>query len=407
MECMSLRPYRAILRTPQVPRLVSTAVLGRLSIGMAGLALVLLVRDAGGSYALAGVVAGAFALGAGLSAPLMGRIVDRNGQTLLLLTSAVVCAAAFAGLALIAEVGPSALLPAIAAVAGATLPPIGACMRALWSFLLGRGSELQAAFAFEATVQEVIFILGPLLVVTLIAVASPVVAVLAIAATVLVGTCLFAATPASRTWRPAAGERDWAGALRGPGVRTILGVIALLAVSFGMIEVSVPAVAEQLGSSTLSGLFLSLWSGGSMLGGLIAGTLTTGRPPERRVVVLLGLVAVGLAPLAAAVTGVLPFAACMILAGLGVAPAIACLYLLIDRSAPEGTVTEAFTWVTSAFTAGSAAGSALGGSIVQHAGPGTAFLLAVAAVSAAVMLARVRRPTLVAPLSPALTTEAV
>ena len=183
-------------------------------------------------------------------------------------------------------------------------------------------------------------------------------------------------------------------------------MIALLALSFGIIEVSVPAVAEQLGSSTLSGLFLSLWSGGSMLGGLIAGALTTGRPPERRVVVLLGVVATGLAPLAAAVTGVLPFAACMILAGLGVAPAIACLYLLVDRSAPVGTVTEAFTWVTSAFTAGSAMGSALGGSIVEHAGPGTAFLLAVGGVSAAMLLARVRRPSLTTQRSPALQPEA-
>jgi MFS family permease len=403
---MSLRPYRAIVRTPQVPRLVSSAILGRLSVGMSGLALVLLVRDAGGSYALAGVVAGAFALGAGVSAPLMGRIVDRHGQTPLLLASAVVAAAAFAGLALVAEVGPSALLPVIAAVAGTALPPIGACMRVLWSYLLGRGPELQAAFAFEATVQELIFVLGPLLVVTVVAVASPVAAVLTIGAAVLVGTGLFAAAPASRAWRPAPGGRDWAGALRGPGVRTVLGVIVLLATSFGMIEVSVPAVAEQLGSRTLSGLFLSLWSSGSMLGGLIAGSLSTGRPPERRLVLLLGLVAVGLAPLAAAMTGVLPFAACMILAGLGIAPAVACLYLLIDRSAPQGTVTEAFTWTTSAFTAGSAAGSAIGGSIVQHAGPATAFLIAAIAVIAAVMLARLRRPTLVAPLSRTLEPEA-
>jgi MFS family permease len=402
---MSLRSYRAIVCTPQVPRLVSSAVLGRLSVGMTGLAVVLLVRDAGGSYALAGVVAGAFALGAGVSAPLMGRIVDRHGQTLLLLASAVVAAAAFAGLALVAEVGPRALLPVIAAVAGATLPPIGACMRVLWSYLLGRGSQLQAAFAFEATALELNFIVGPLLVVGLIAAASPTVAVLAIAATVLVGTSLFAATPASRAWRPDPARRDWAGALRGPGVRTVVGVTALVSISFGVIEVSVPAVAEQLGSRTLSGLFLSLWSGGSMLGGVIAGALSTGRPPERRLVVLLGLVAVGLAPLAAAVTGVLPFAACMILAGLGIAPAVACLYLLIDRSAPVGTVTEAFTWVTSAITAGFALGNAFGGSIVQHAGPRISFLLALAAVSAASLLARARRASLAAPRSPALEPE--
>jgi MFS family permease len=401
---MTLSPYRAIVRTPQVPRLVSSALVGRLVIGMAGLAIVLLVRDAAGSFALAGLAAGSFALGSGIASPLIGRVVDRSGQTRVLLACAVVCAGAFSALALAAGRAPNGLLPVLAGVGGATVPPIGACMRALWSFLLGRGSQLQTAFAFEATVQEVVFIAGPLLVVTLIAVASPAAAMLAIAAAVLVGTGLFAATPASRSWRPQARERDWAGALRGPGLRTALAVIALMAAAFGMVEVAVPAVAEQLGSRTLSGLFLSLWSGGSMVGGLVAGALASGRGPERRVVVLLGAVAVGLSPLAVAVVGVLPFALCMLLAGVAIAPTIACLYLLVDRSAPAGTVTEAFTWVSSAFTAGTALGSALAGSLVQHAGPASAFLLALSVMAAATLLARLRRPTLVE-VAPALDPE--
>jgi MFS family permease len=392
---MNLNPYRALLRTPEVPRLVWSALVGRLVYGMAGLAIVLLVRDAAGSFALAGLATGSFALGAGVASPLMGRLVDRGGQTRVLLGCAVVCAGAFSALALTAGRAPAGLLPVLAGIGGATVPPIGACMRALWSSMLGRGARLQTALAFEATVQEAAFITGPLLVVSLIAVASPAVAMLAIAADVLVGTCLFAITPASRSWRPRARDRDWAGALRGPGLRTTLVVIALMAAAFGMVEVAVPAVAEQLGSRTLSGLFLSLWSGGSMLGGLVAGALASGRSAERRVVVLLGAVAAGLAPLAVAAVGVLPFALCMLLAGLAVAPTIGCLYLLVDRSAPPGTVTEAFTWVTSAFTAGIAAGSALAGSLVQHAGPGAAFLLGLGTVAAAMLLARARRSTLV------------
>jgi MFS family permease len=391
---MTLSPYRAIVRTPQVPRLVSSALLGRLVIGMAGLAIVLLVRDAAGSFALAGLASGSFALGCGIASPLIGRLVDRGGQTRVLLTCAVVCAGAFSSLAVVAGHGPRGLLPALAGIGGATIPPIGACMRSLWSSMLGHGTQLQTAFAFEATTQEVVFITGPLLVVALIAVFSPAAAMLAIAAAVLVGTCLFAATPASRSWRPLERERDWAGALRGSGLRTILAVIALMAAAFGVVEVAVPAVAEQLGSRTLSGLFLSLWSGGSMVGGFLAGALASGRGPERRVAALLGAVAIGLSPLLVAAVGVLPFALCMLLAGVGIAPTIACLYLLVDRSAPRGTVTEAFTWVSSAFTAGSAVGSALAGSLVQHASPTAAFLLAVGMVTAAALLARLRRPTL-------------
>ena len=73
--------------------------------------------------------------------------------------------------------------------------------------------------------------------------------------------------------------------------------------------------------------------------------------------ILLALLMAGIALLAVA-AGLVQLAAGMILAGLGIAPAIACLYLLVDRLAPAGTVTEAFTWVTTAFATGFAAGRA-------------------------------------------------
>jgi predicted MFS family arabinose efflux permease len=114
------------------------------------------------------------------------------------------------------------------------------------------------------------------------------------------------------------------------------------------------------------------------------------------VTVLLGLVVAGIALLAVA-GGLAQLAAGMVLAGLGIAPAIACLYLLVDRLAPAGTVTEAFTWVTTAFATGFAAGNALGGTLVQHLGTEPAFLAAAGGVAAGALLARLRRPALAAP----------
>ncbi|HEX3202355.1 MAG TPA: MFS transporter [Actinomycetes bacterium] len=390
---MRLRIYLDVLRTPFVTRLLSSAVVGRMPTAMAGLALVLLVREAGGSYAVAGLVAGTYSVALALTSPLLGRLVDRVGQTRVLVGCALASALGFGALAAAGGHVPPVALAGLAALAGASIPPVGACMRALWSDLLGHGGQLQAAFAVESTVQELIFVVGPPLVALLAAAFSPSVAVLGTAALLLVGTGVFAATPVSRAWRPRGRAADWAGALRSPGIRAVLATIVLLASAFGTVDVTVVAGAEQLGSRTLAGPLLALWALGSMVGGLTFGARASGRGPEQRVVGLLTLVVAGIALLSVA-TGLVQLAAGMVLAGLGLAPAIACLYLLVDRLAPAGTVTEAFTWVTTAFATGFAVGNALGGTLVQRVGTDRAFLVAASGIAAGALLARLRRPTL-------------
>jgi predicted MFS family arabinose efflux permease len=393
---VSLRPFRTVLGTPLVPRLLASAIVGRASIGMTGLGIVLLVRHAGGSYAAAGLAVGAYAVTLGVTAPLLGRLVDRLGQTRVLLACGAASLLAFAALATAGATGHLRLVPPLAAVAGASIPPIAACLRALWSTLLGRGPALQAAFAVESIVQELVFIAGPPLVAGLAALASPAVATAAIGVLVLAGVAVFATAPASRAWRGERHAAHWSGPLRSRGIRTVLAAIVVLAFAFGVVEVTVPAVAERLGSRTLAGPMLALWGTGSMLGGLLLGGRGAGAGPERRLVRLLTLVAAGMALLALA-AGRVQFGAGMVAAGIGIAPAIACLYVLVDRLAPGGTVTEAFTWLTSAFAGGTAAGSATGGAVVQHAGSDAAFLTAAAAVLAAALLARLRRHSLEAP----------
>jgi predicted MFS family arabinose efflux permease len=157
--------------------------------------------------------------------------------------------------------------------------------------------------------------------------------------------------------------------------------------------VTVVAEAEQLGSRALAGPLLALWAVGSIVGGLVFGARASERGPEQRMVGLLALVVAGIALLSVA-TGLVQLAAGMVLAGLGIAPAIACLYLLVDRLAPAGTVTEAFTWVTTAFATGFAVGNALGGTLVQRVGTDRAFLVAASGIAVGALLARLRRPTL-------------
>ena len=219
---MGLRRYLDLLRAPGVAPLVAASTLGRLPYGMNVLALILLLRSEGFDYAEVGIVTGASGLAVGLTAPLLGRVVDRLGQTRVLVATGLLYLSADTGLAVAvlsgAEVVP---LTALAALGGAATPPISPSMRTLWPELVGR-ERLDTAFAFDALQLEIFFILGPLLAAGLATLISPEFAFLAGVTMVGAGALAFAAAPASRRWRPApAADGPRAGALSVPGLRTL------------------------------------------------------------------------------------------------------------------------------------------------------------------------------------------
>ena len=173
-ESAGLRAYGELLSIGDVRQVVSWGLIGRLPIGMSALALVLLVRGEGGSYAAAGVVSAAFALASGAGAPVGGRLVDRHRATVVLTVYAAAFGVALLALAGLAHAGaPLLILIGAAAVAGFAAPPIAPTVRTMWPLIAPTRDLRATAFALEATLQEVIFISGPLLVAALSAFISP------------------------------------------------------------------------------------------------------------------------------------------------------------------------------------------------------------------------------------------
>jgi MFS family permease len=392
-----LRRYAAVLGAPGVGRLVGAALLGRLPMGMVPLATLLLVRGEGRSYAVAGVVAAASSLACAISWPLLGRLIDRIGQARVLLPLAAIYPFALGGLALLATEGAPALVLAMcSALAGATLPPVGACMRALWPDLLSAEGLRQTAFALEAWLQELFFVGGPLIVAAIAVFAPPWAAVLAAAACASVGTAWFALAPAVRSAARSSRPRSRAGALGSPAVRTVMLASFALGLGFGVVEVAMPAFAEEHGSRAQGGFALSCFALGSLLGGIWIGT----RPPARRLAVRfassLGLL--GLALLPPLVAPSLPvMCGLMLLAGLPIAPAFAASYGLVDALAVPGTTTEAFAWLGTAIVAGLSLGTSLCGVAVERLGVTGALALAAPCAGAAALLTLARLASLAIP----------
>jgi MFS family permease len=236
-------------------------------------------------------------------------------------------------------------------------------------------------------------IAAPVLVAGIVAVASPAAAVGSGAALAGGSALAFSATRAARRWRGAATGVGWLGPLSGAGMRTLVLALAAMGTAVGIVQVAVPAFADEHGAAEVAGLLLAALSIGSLVGGAVYGARRwPGSPAARLPVLLLGLGA-GFALLALAEAPAL-LAALLLITGLLLAPITVAGSTLLDTAVPAGTVTEAFSVMIMGSIAGTALGNALGGAIVDERSFATAVVVAGAVVVGGAALVQIRRPTL-------------
>jgi MFS family permease len=371
--------YGALLRGTGAAPALAASLLGRLALGTTGLALLLLVRAETGSYAAAGLVAAGYAVAFAASAPVRARSADRRGPVRVLVLCALAHPLVLLALVLLAQAGAGTVALLAAAVAGgASVPPVGGVMRALWGSLgeTDRRIDLTTAYSLESVLVELCFVGGPLVVAALNATLGPSSAVLASGLLVLGGGLGLAAAPAVRAVVPhETAARTAAGPLRSPAVRALLLTVGCAGAGFGAVDVAVVAFAEAEGSPPSAGaVLLAVWAAGSIAGGLVYGALHSPVPHERQLPWLVAALAVGSA-LPALATGSLVMGVLLVLYGSTIAPYSACNAVLLSRAAPPGTATEAFAWSGSAIFGGAALGNVASGLLVEHAGVREALLL--------------------------------
>ncbi|MEO8968782.1 MAG: MFS transporter [Solirubrobacteraceae bacterium] len=268
----SLLGYRRLARAPGVPRLTTAFLALRTSGTMAPVSLVLFAREVTGSFATASGVLAAVTAGGLVLGPARGRLVDRVGPSPAVLMLALPSVATDGLFIVVGHSGAGAdALIALGALSGAVTAPAGTALRSVWSDALADAEGRHTAYALMGVVQETNFIVGPLLAGLLIAVFSATVAVAAAAVLNLIGGLLFAT---SRQARARPGRPPVPGrlpALRGPGIRIVLAAAAGFGATFGLLDVTLPAVAHGHGAAAAAGILLSAFAAGSLAGGLMYG----------------------------------------------------------------------------------------------------------------------------------------
>lgn len=388
---ISLDRYRTLFAAPGIKGAFLASVAGRLPIGMSGLAILLLVQSESASFAAGGMATGCYVAGLAAVAPLLGRIIDRNGPRVTLLACALLFPASMAALVTAVAAGAATPLVLICAIAaGATFPPVTICMRTYLRQRIAEDAVLSTAYSADSILIEVMFIAGPLVVAFLVAYATPSAAVWFSAASGFLGSILF--LTALGGWRiESRRERTLLGPLAQREFVLLIVIVLCYALAFGLTELAVAAYASEAKRPALAGVFLGLMSAGSAFGGLAYGSRTWRGPLLRQFTVTLAVMGAGLLVLAGP-WGVATFSVLCVIAGVVMAPALIIQSMLVAKTAKPEHVTEAFTWSTSALLAGIGLGMAAGGALVEWRGTSAALLVAgaaaISAAAAAALLAR-------------------
>nr|AGG35691.1 putative efflux protein [Streptomyces arginensis] len=362
------------------------SVVSRLPVYLMSLAMVLVVREQGGSYAQAGLVSGLYTVGMALGSPLIARWADRRGRRTVLPLTGVLYPTALA--ALVWTTGPGDWAqPLLAMLAGVVLPPANACMRSLWARLPLRDDERDTAYLWEALLTEVLVIGAPLMLAALMLTGSAgraltVVAVIGGAGAIGLALVRVPEDTDGAAGAKAAGDADGEtgrssllGPLRSQPMLALAGVMVLGAVPIGLMTLAIPAFVDAHGSRDSTGLVYACWGVGSAVGALWLGRSQSEVAVHLRFPRLILAFALGTAlPLLA--TSPLTLALALAVGSVPIALTAACEMTLVSTVADSRSLTEAFTWASVATVVGDALGQQAGGLLMEPAGPRGVFAAA-------------------------------
>jgi MFS family permease len=374
-----LANYRAAFRPPGVLSFSAAAFVMRAAIAMYPIGLVLLISVRTGHYTFAGLLSGVYVFANGIGNPVLGRLVDKYGQSRALLPTTALHVAGVITIVALAEASApdwTLILPTV--VAGFFYLAVGSLVRARWSYVLAGRPELSTGYSIESTLDEVIFTVGPLLTTVLATQVDPVWSFVLAAALVTSGAVWL---QRQRGTEPPAHPVDaprHASALRSRGMVLVTVAAAAMGAMFAGAEVSMVAFCGQHGHTGLAGVTLGCLAAGSAVAGFVYGARP--RPGDvierfrRQSVVFAVLPFAFLAAVSIPVLAVTAF-----VVGTCIAPLLITAFGLVEQLVPSAALTEGMAWLTMGLSIGYGIASSVAGRIADAHGARPAFATAIGA----------------------------
>lgn len=403
-----LSSYRQIFAAPGSLAFSLAGLIARMPISMTGVGIVTMLSQLRGSYGLAAWVSGTMAASAALLGPLVSWLVDRHGQRRVTLPATGITVVAAVALLLCARSGAPDWTLFLCAFGMGVMPSTGSMVRARWAHLYSAvPPKLHTAYSFEAVVDEICFIIGPILSITLATSVFPEAGVMLAGLFLTVGVLLF--TAQRRTEPPVhpASHHEGGSAILSGGLQVLVVTFVATGAVFGSVEVVTLAFAEEQGHKGWTGLVLAVYALGSGLAGVVFGTLKlkgsmAGRFPAGAAVMAASMVPLLLAAeLVHGVAGLIAVSAALFVAGVSISPTLITAMALVEQLVPAAKLTEGMTWTTTGLALGVALGSGVAGVVVDEAGAPAGYWVAVVSAAFGMLVAFAGLPRLRRGLAPA------
>ncbi len=333
---------------------------------MLSLAFLLHVHHNLGSYGSAGLVLAATSLGQAIAGPLTSRWMGTWGMRRVLALTLTVCAASIFTIALAPLTLPLYMI--VGFIGGLSTPPIQPAVRTIYPKLVN-STQLTPLFSLDASAQEIIWIAGPVITTFLAVQISTVVAILVAGGFLIGGGIWFIASPELGRVRIPRSKRAFGAVLRRPAVLLATVVGFLLVGSCAAVEAGVVAAFGNTGPQ--AGIVLAIWAIGSIMGGLSLGHVPIGpwALSRRMLGVFAGLTLAMAFPLVGgADTHFWWLTITLLVAGVGIAPALAVIFAIVSSSVKFSDTAEAYGWVGTGQLIGAALGSAAAGFLIDANG---------------------------------------
>lgn len=352
--------YSNLLKTPGVARIIAAQLTARFPFGMLSLAFLLHVEHNTGSYGAAGLVLAATSVGQAISGPLTSRWMGVWGMRPVLLLTLSVCVVSLVVFALAPLTLP--LYMVVGFVAGLSVPPVQPAVRTIYPKMVN-SSQLTPLFSLDASAQEIIWVAGPVITTFVGTQIGTVYAILVAALFLIGGGVWFIASPEVGRVRIPRSKRSFGKVLARPTVllSTVTGFLLI-----GTCSAVEAGVISAFGDgSPNSGFVLAVFAIGSLAGGLVLGHLAVGpwSLPIRMAIVFVGIALTVILP-----TSFVWLCVTLLIAGVGIAPALAVMFAIISSSVRFSDTAEAYGWAGTGQLIGAAIGSAIAGALIDKTG---------------------------------------